>query len=256
MPVEEPIETDAPDAARPSVLARGVALSAVTAVCTAFVAGVTAPLAGAAPSDSARALVVKSPYAALAQCGGVAHPPAPEFVPPEVPQPSVAPPAPSTSPSATPSAKPKPFALRINSGGPAVFDGGVAWVADRHYTGGNTFRSPTGKVKSATPKVDADERWGVKGYQVPVPRDGKYQVRLHLTELTQLPGQRIMDISLEGKRVAAGIDVAQSVGRDITTVLEYTVVVRDGVLSIGLSPSASSPHPNPSITGLEVISKS
>lgn len=245
---------------------RSIALAVAGAVAGAFVLGVTAPLAGAAPEHSMHAMQPVVPLE-LPRCGSSPSAVAPEPEPAESPMPSVlpapsAPPTPSPTPSASPpaspsaSAKPKPLALRINSGGGAVTDGGVRWIADRYFVGGSTSRSDA-TITSPTPKVDADERWGLSGYLIPVPRSGTYRVRIHLTELTQSgAGQRVMNIEIEGNRVATNVDVGGTVGLNRTRILEFTVNVDDRQLNINTAAAPGAGHPTPSVTGIEVLSTS
>ncbi len=142
--------------------------------------------------------------------------------------------------------------LRINAGGPAVVDGGLTWVADRYYVGGDVGLAMD-PVTSDTPLVDSDERWRPEAYRIAVPRSGRYLLRLHLTEnYWRAPKQRIFDIGVEGTVAASRIDIFAAAGRNITRVLEYPTQVNDGEITITFTGHVN----HAAITGIEVLEQS
>lgn len=142
----------------------------------------------------------------------------------------------------------EPLAIRINAGGAAHIDpAGHRWSADRHFTGGRTYRT-NGAVDSATPEIDRSERFGDAGYTVPVPA-GRYRVRLHVTEIYwSAPDKRLFDIDVEGARLATRLDLVATSGPRRTQLLETVVTVDDGAVDVRLR----TVRDNASITGLEI----
>ncbi len=154
------------------------------------------------------------------------------------------------TPSPSPSPPPAPVAIRVNSGGGAVTDGGVPWLADQFYRGGRTAQTKD-PVRSATPKVDSNGRWSAQGYEIPVPRKGTYRVRLHLTEIYfQAPGKRVFDVNVEGEVTARRIDIFAVVGADKTYLLDTPVEIEDGGGTITFKAHVN----HPDVSGIEVLS--
>lgn len=155
-----------------------------------------------------------------------------------------------SKPSAPP-APPAPFVLRINAGGPALVDGGLDWIADKHYVGGDVGLAKD-PVTSATPLVDSDERWRPEAYRIPVPRSGEYVLRLHLTEIYwTAPRKRVFDIAVEGSLVASQLDIFAFAGRGVTRIVEVPVQVTDGELTVTFIDSVN----HATITALEVLER-
>lgn len=77
--------------------------------------------------------------------------------------------------------------------------------------------------------------WGMTGMvvPVPVPAAGTYRVRLLLAEprFTE-PGQRMMDITAEGRPAATGIDIAAAVGMGAAHDVTFETPVADGLLTL------------------------
>ena len=142
--------------------------------------------------------------------------------------------------------------VRINVGGPAVTDGrGQRWLADRYLNGAAGHTWDSGKaVRSATPVVDRSERVGDFSYRVPVPAVGSYTLRLHLTELYwSRKGQRMFDVTVEGRTLARGLDILATRAPLQTKVLEVPLTVRDGAITVKLRSRVD----KASLTGLEVL---
>ena len=88
-------------------------------------------------------------------------------------------------------------------------------------------------------------------YAVPVP----YRVRLHFAEMEDLsPGQRVFDVTLQGKKVLEGFDIASAAeGARRTIVKEFSDVPIQDILEIGISSKdPESPH-RPVLCGVELM---
>ena len=61
------------------------------------------------------------------------------------------------------------------------------------------------------------------------------RVRLHFAELFESEiNKRVFHIEIEGNRVASDVDIFALSGKDSAYVVDYDVVVNDGVLNIDL----------------------
>ena len=84
--------------------------------------------------------------------------------------------------------------------------------------------------------------------------NGTYNVRLHFAEIysgTKGAGLRVFDIDLESLRAFEDVDIfTQAGGGDKALVLEKTVSVADGNLSIGFVRQVQ----NPKINAIEILS--
>jgi hypothetical protein len=97
----------------------------------------------------------------------------------------------------------------------------------------------------------------VGGDPGPPPEPRSFTVRLHFAEIDDLgPGERVFDVSLQGKTVLEGLDVAREAGgRNRALVKEFTHVEARERITIELAPSARSGAAGapPTICGLEVV---
>jgi uncharacterized protein YodC (DUF2158 family) len=165
--------------------------------------------------------------------------------------------------------------IRINSGGPALTVGGVAWRSCATATtctgvqvfGGFSYKpSPvptiTGAVAPASAAVYQDE-WtggqtqGIKagarafGFDIPV-INGTYLVRLHFAENNQTAiGRRLFDVQIEGGPLELSrFDIyAQAGGMQKAIVREFTVAVTGGELDLDFIRRVE----NAKVDGVEVI---
>jgi hypothetical protein len=82
----------------------------------------------------------------------------------------------------------------------------------------------------------------------------RYVVRLHFREPDGLPaGRRLFDVSLQGKPVEAGLDVAQAAGGpNRPLVREYRSVGVRRELTVTLRPAPGAAVPEPVLSGVEV----
>ena len=125
------------------------------------------------------------------------------------------------------------------------------------------FRRHSSAVEAAPlPWVAASGLEGLAELRValhPEPRKGdlrRYTVRLHLCEMgAAAPGERILSVGLQGKRVLDALDVVTEAGgarRGI--VREFRGVAVHGVLTISLEAAASSRRP-PLLCGVEILAE-
>jgi len=110
--------------------------------------------------------------------------------------------------------------------GPAAVEGPVG--------GHPVVRAAAPIAGAADPTVYRDQRCALTGYRLRVPR-GRYAVTLRFAELElSRPGERVFNVTLEGRTVEAGLDLARSPGAgkafDLVT---RDVEVRDGWLDVG-----------------------
>ena len=146
--------------------------------------------------------------------------------------------------------------FRVNAGGPSIaaFDGGIAWAADNGTTspwrnsgsnaaGWTPVGSLTDNVPGSTPgEIFSTERWdpGTAGdgsemeWTIPITAGTDVLVRLYLANrctCTDLVGERIYDISIEGNVVLDNYDIVADVGHDVGTMKEFAVT-SDGAIDI------------------------
>jgi len=122
------------------------------------------------------------------------------------------------SPKPTPVPLPPSDTWRVRCGGdPFTNSQGQAWSMDKAYGGGD--RAGAGKPVAASkdPELYSTERWGQDfSYQFPVP-PGKYEVSLKFAETyVHKPGERVFDVSINGKRVLDHFDILKEAGKDFT----------------------------------------
>jgi hypothetical protein len=173
--------------------------------------------------------------------------------------------APSATATITTAGQPSTAVARINAGGPAVTDLGVAWEADRDFLGGKGFVNTSATVselyqteRSATADLEPFD------YAVPV-ADGTYTVNLHLAEIYWgatgggslsgggAGGERVFSANLEGGTVELlDYDINADIGPETPVVKSYTVEVTDGVLDIAFTATVNQAK----VSGIEVLSAS
>lgn len=143
-----------------------------------------------------------------------------------------------TIPVVDPLASLTPVAF-INAGGDALTtSNGAAWTPDAHFGGSSKTSSNTKNPIRGT--VDdllyQTERWDKDFYyDIPVPNNAVYSVRLHFTETSKsAAGQRIFGISVEdGQASVDDLDIFARAGRYRPMTLTFNdITVRDGELSL------------------------
>ncbi|MFI7073137.1 malectin domain-containing carbohydrate-binding protein [Micromonospora sediminicola] len=167
--------------------------------------------------------------------------------------------------------KPTNVLYRVNAGGPAVTatDGGPDWAADDggnpspyHNSGSATAGfAPVGTLDATVPAgtpaaLYSDERYDPAGapemtWQFPVPAGTEVQVRLYLANRydgTGTAGKRVFDVALEGATVLDDLDLSASVGHNVGTMREFTVV-SDGTVDLEFRHVME----NPLVDGVEIV---
>jgi hypothetical protein len=101
--------------------------------------------------------------------------------------------------------------------------------------GGHPLVRAAARIEGAAePDVYRDQRCGLAGYRLRVPK-GHYAVTLRFAELERTrAGERVFDVTVEDRPIAAGVDLASSPGPGKAFDLEARdVAVSDGWLDVG-----------------------
>ncbi len=160
---------------------------------------------------------------------------------PSTPLPTATPTA-TTAPTATPT-RPA-YLLRTNAGGPTFTDSqGLTWTAEQLFAAGAWGYVDGAPASTTMPVNDTTDdflyqkhRQGLSEFRFTVP-NGLFEVELRFAEFVATgPGQRVMQITLEGVVVESGLDIYATVGSATALNRTYTVTVSDGVLNIGFAP--------------------
>ncbi|MDG4802136.1 malectin domain-containing carbohydrate-binding protein [Micromonospora sp. WMMD980] len=167
--------------------------------------------------------------------------------------------------------KPTNVLYRVNAGGPAVAatDGGPDWAVDDggnpspYHNGGSSAAgfAAVGALDATVPAgapaaLYRDERYDPAGapemtWQFPVPAGTEVQVRLYLANRydgTGTAGKRVFDVALEGSTVLDDLDLSASVGHNVGTMREFTVV-SDGSVDIEFRHVVE----NPLVDAIEIV---
>ena len=155
-----------------------------------------------------------------------------------------------------------PALYRVNAGGSALTTSLGAFQADAYYQPApgdvaNTATSVRNTPDSPlyqTARVAASQ---VFSYSLPVP-NGRYSVVLHFAETKWTAvGQRVFDVTFEGKKVLDNYDIYKKVGANAATTETISIFVNDGVLSINFSALPSDGGVDqPLLSALEVLNGS
>lgn len=152
-----------------------------------------------------------------------------------------------------------PNPLYINCGGPEVVaaSGTCCWCGDIGAENGTTaFFNPNAEVfntdddeifdrmrESSFPQVQD------VNYRIPL-GNGFFRVRFHLAERELSgAGQRVLDLSVEGTRLAEGLDLAADPGFEVAIRKGFDVEVTDGALNINIHAAANQ---RAMVAGLEI----
>lgn len=143
---------------------------------------------------------------------------------------------------------------RINAGAGSVTDSaGRVWSGDAYYSGtGSGIQHATGLDITGTSDdaVFQTNRWGMTGYNIPVPKTGKYRVRLLFAETVfQSAGARVFDVSAEGRLVLDDLDVYGRVGHGAAYTHSFVVSTKDRTINLRFGRVTD----DPMISGIEVI---
>ena len=149
------------------------------------------------------------------------------------------------------------FAKRAEQGSGKGTGNDVAWLPDADYVGG-TYQKVHGDLEIAgtdndtlymTQRVGVDRgKPGAFVYDIPVPKSGRYLVRLYFCELVwgtspDRPGEgsRVFSVSAEGETKLQDYDIFADVGSLTAAVKQFTVDVDDGKLTLRFWASKDQP---------------
>jgi Malectin domain/Bacterial TSP3 repeat len=124
--------------------------------------------------------------------------------------------------------------LAVNAGGPQ-YDNAADEVydADADFSGGETYTTTAAIAGTQDDRLYQSERYGNFSYNVPM-ENGDYEVTLKFAEIYFANvGQRVFNVSLEGKTVISKLDLVAKVGPKTAYDVVVPVTVSDGVLNIG-----------------------
>jgi hypothetical protein len=155
---------------------------------------------------------------------------------------------------------------RVNAGGPEVELDGVVWSADTRYKSGRRSSHPDDRdvlgteadVLYLTQRVGKPEADRQFRYEIPVPTDGTYALRLHFAELSEpadapldaAVGKRLTTVNLEGgEPELIDFDAALFGGSGAVAIVTVEAVVDDGKLTIAFTASKGVP----TIAAFEVL---
>lgn len=144
---------------------------------------------------------------------------------------------PVLTPGSARAAAPTP-AIRLVAAPSAVVDeSGAIWSPDARFADGGAVWTSSAPIAGTTnDKVFQPERWGVRGYDVPVPASGAYRVTLNAAEVVfRDPGRRVFSVSAEGARVVTDLDLVRAAGVATAHSVTFTTTVTDGELNLDLA---------------------
>lgn len=133
------------------------------------------------------------------------------------------------------------------------------FIPDPNMMEGQT-NSANVRVDTSTPgaapaEVYKTERYGKDfTYSFPVPKDGKYNVRLHFAEIfNEGPGERIQNVQINGQPVLTNFDIATS-GLAKAVVKDFQGITPDanGNITIRVTSAKHSPDQNAKISAIEI----
>ena len=140
---------------------------------------------------------------------------------------------------------------------------GTAWVGDDSYVRGGNPNAQLGDVdlspagdKAGPRALYNSERYGRMTYVLPVQAGGKYIVRLHFAELSQLaPGARKFNVTVNGQRVLSDFDIfTEAGGAGKLLIKEFPVeMASPGNIVIGFTRGSAN---DPEVRAIQVLSAS
>lgn len=131
-----------------------------------------------------------------------------------------------------------PVIRLIASPTPVVDATGAVWSPDAKFAvGGKAWVSTVPIAGTTDDALFQAERYGLKGYTIPLPVPGTYTVTLNAAEVyfTQ-PKQRVFSIAAEGVKVVSNLDLVLAAGAKTAYTTSFTTTVTDGVLDLGFLP--------------------
>jgi Malectin domain/Bacterial TSP3 repeat len=142
--------------------------------------------------------------------------------------------------------------IAVNAGG-AQYVGadGTVYEADAGFSGGNTYTTTAVIAGTADDRLYQSERYGNFSYAIPV-ANGEYLVTLKFAEIYwSKVGQRVFNVSMEGKVVLSKLDLVAKVGPKAAYDVTLPVTVTDNVLTIGFQSIVN----NATVTAIKVEPK-
>jgi N-acetylneuraminic acid mutarotase len=146
-----------------------------------------------------------------------------------------------------------PAPIRINAGGPAYTDsGGVAWVADRNFSGGAATTSAFPVANTTSDQLYLDRRYGSFNYNIPIATPGSYTLNLHFMEPSYTTaGKRKFSVKAEGATILSDFDITTAGGGRAALVKTFSLSVTDGTLNLQFIKNID----NPVVSAIEVIAQ-
>jgi malectin (di-glucose binding ER protein) len=142
--------------------------------------------------------------------------------------------------------------IRVNCGGGSYKDSqGQAWLADTGFSGGTAESIAATVAGTADPLLFEDYRWNPTGYSFKV-ANGQYHVNLYFVESNpqaEVIGGRVFDVSLQGSKTFANLDIFSEVGANAALVKTANVTVTNGAVTIGFAHVAGL---SPKISAIEI----
>jgi hypothetical protein len=140
----------------------------------------------------------------------------------------------------------------VNAGGAKYLGAdGTNYQADARFSGGRTDTKVVAITGTTDDPLYQSWRYGNFTYAVPV-ADGNYLVLLKFADnLWAQAGQRVFNVSMEGKVVLSKLDVAAKVGLNAAYDVTLPVTVTDGVLNIDFQSVVG----NAMVSGIVVLAK-
>ena len=154
-----------------------------------------------------------------------------------------------------------PFATRISAGATEdwIDSNGIEWEKDKyfHNKGGVDWVCPQSingtELDSLYCKDRYFNKWEYSGpfqYDIPVPKDAAYSVKMHFAETSyQLVGQRVFDVLVNGRMVFKNLDIYKEAGYLTAFILPVVTMSTNATVSIELISNKE----NPKICAIEVI---
>jgi len=146
--------------------------------------------------------------------------------------------------------------IRINSGGPQLTAGGNVFSADLFASGGELFDNIVSINGTTDDALYQTERWGNFTYNIPVPGQGAYDIRLYFAEIyfgvdvNGGIGDRVFNVSIEGNPILSNFDILSEVAPATALIKEINdVQVNDGLVTIQFTGVVE----NPKISAIEIL---
>ena len=147
----------------------------------------------------------------------------------------------------------------INSGGKSVSSGSILAKEDNYYIGGKAEQRSSNFDITGTngDEIYQSARVGDFNYEIPVPENGIYIVRLYFAEITFEEGdlgKRIFNVNIEnGQQELINFDIIADVGARQALVKSFTGIhINDGKISISVEKVVG----NALLSGIELIYES